>query len=68
MDNRDIFCQETISVIVEVHRKIGEMAAGVFAFRQALGRELQGLNDKFIKHFQLLVSEILTLHRNKFQV
>lgn len=63
-----IFLQNTIATIVDIHKDIGELAQNLFYFRQSLGRDLKHLNDAFIKHFQLLISEILTMHRNKFKV
>lgn len=64
----DHLFQDTIGSIVEIHKEIEVMAQNIFYFRQSLGRELKELNGIFIKQFQLLISEILTMHRNKFQV
>lgn len=60
--------QDTIGAIIAVHKEIEAVAQDVFYFRQALGRSLQSLNGVFLDHFQQLISEILTMHRNKFQV
>lgn len=50
-----------------MHKDIGELAQNVFYFRQSLGRDLKQLNGFFMKHFQLLISEILSMHRIKFK-
>jgi len=66
MDPTEHF-KDTIGSIIEIHKEIDVMSQNIFYFRQALGRDLKDLNNVFIKQFQLLISEILTMQRNKFQ-
>mmetsp|Transcript_13000 Transcript_13000/g.19601 ORF Transcript_13000/g.19601 Transcript_13000/m.19601 type:complete len:1143 (-) Transcript_13000:175-3603(-) len=53
--------------VVEVHSTIESVAQSLRGHRPGMGRNLEESNKLFLKLFQRMMSEILMMHRHKFQ-
>lgn len=54
--------------VLDIHGEINQMAAAMSNHRFAAARRLEEANKQNLKLFQRMMSEVLMLHRVKFQV
>lgn len=60
--------QSVLDEVIELHNEINDMATSMSAHRFAAARKLEEANKLNLKLIQRMLSEVLMLHRHKFQV